>query len=231
MTVADWVAPGLEFFHSVRYGGVHFFKGFLRGGALLDENLRLKQELAALRAHEETHRQLFQENARLRALLQFKTQAPWKLIPAEVIGREFGPWSRTLLLNKGKADGVGEGMAVMTPVGMVGRVSEVGGSSSRVRLIVDAHFRVPAAVSEPRTTGLVMGSTAGECLLTYLALDAQVHPGQAVLTAGGNSFAPEGIPVGEVEAVSQDASELFLTARIRPAVAVHAVEEVVVVSE
>jgi len=162
-------------------------------------------------------------------LLGFSVQAPWNLIAAEVVARELGPWSRTLLLDKGAAQGVAKGMAVITPVGLVGRISEVGGSSSRVRLITDAHFRVPGKVSQTHIAGLVKGGSTGECLLTYLPLDAEVNSGLVVLTAGGKSFSPGGIQVGVVRRVEPDASTLYLNARLEPSVNLHAIEEVLVV--
>ena len=203
--------------------------GFFRGPFLLEENQRLHQRLAAAQAHEETHRQLFQENARLRNLLDFKSRSAWRVIPAEVIGHELRLWSRTLVLNKGTNQEVYNGMAVITPTGLVGRVSEVGSSTSRVILVTDPHFRVSAALSQSRVSGLVTGNASGDCLLTYLPLDTELKKGEPVLTSGGRSFCPEGIWVGTVLSASPDSSKLFLSARIRPAVNGAAMEEVLLV--
>ena len=194
-----------------------------------EENRVLRYRLEALRAHEDVHRQLAQENTRFRELLEFRAQTPWRTMPAEVIGREIGPWSRSLLVDRGESDGVRAGMAVITPVGLVGRISEAGRSSSRVTLLTDPHFRIAAAVGEIQLFGLCVGTGRGECHLTYLPLDAAVDVGRTVTTAGGKSFAPEGIPIGTVRRVWKDSSEMFQTAGLRPAVDSGQVEEVLIV--
>lgn len=231
MTFTGWMEPGLRIVHAAQKGVHQLFTGLFRGVRLAEENRRFKQDLAALLAHEETHRQLFEQNARFRELLEFKAQAPWTLIPAEIIGRELGPWSRTLLLDKGARAGIRSGMAVMTPVGLVGRVSEVGSTTSRVRLINDFHFRVPGTVSKTQVAGLVKGGSPGECVLTYLPPGSEVPPGTLVVTTGGKSFSPKGIPVGTVKKIEPDPSQLYWTATLQPAVNVNALEEVLVVVE
>lgn len=221
--------PAYQGLQIARSGIRSFLLGFLRGPFLEEENRALGRELEALRAHEETHRQLSEENTRLRGLSEFRAKVPWRMIPAEVIGRDLSLWSRTLLLDKGARDGVRMGQAIITPVGLVGRINEVGRSSSRGILITDPHFRVAAFTSVNRVSGLVLGTASGECLLTYLPLEVPVPSQESVLTSGGKSFCPDGIPVGAIRAVNEDSSHLYRTARIRPAVDLGSVEEVLVV--
>ncbi len=212
-----------------RTGFCRVLFGISRGPFLLEQNQILRNQLATALAHEETHRQLSMENGRLRALLDFKAKSSWRMVPAEVIGREMSLWSRTLLLNRGTRDGIENGMAVITPVGLVGQISEAGGSASRVVLMTDPHFRVAGTLARTRTFGLITGNASGECLLTYLPLNADLKSGEPVLTTGGRSFCPEGIPVGTVQAVNEDSSRLFLSARIQPAVNLSALDEVLIV--
>ncbi len=227
-TVTSWIKPGLYGAGSIREGFGGLFTGFLELFSIREENRLLRAQLQALRAHEETHRELLDENVRLRDLIQFRLQAPWRLRSAEVIGRELGPWSRGILLDRGTKDGIRAGMAVVAPKGLVGRISEAGPDSSRAVLLTDAHFRITATLSRRRLPGLVMGG-GGQCLLTYLPLDLELEVGEPVLTAGGKSFCPEGIPLGLVDRVWKDPSEMFQTARIEPAAPLGRVEEVLVV--
>ena len=229
MALAGWLEPSFQGIRAVRSGAADFFLGLLRGPFLIEENRLLREQLSAAVAHEQTHEDLAMENARLRALMEFRARSPWRLIAAQVIGRELGPWSRTLLLDKGRRDRFREGMAVITPVGLVGRISEVGASTSRVSLLADPHFRVAGTLVSLRVTALVTGTASGECLLTYVPLDAELKEGLAVLTAGGRSFCPQGIPIGTLQKPREDPSRLFLSARIRPAVNCAALEEVLVV--
>ena len=228
MTFLDRLRPGFEGFQAARVGLHRLTFGFLNGPFLLEENQSLRNQLAAALAHEETHRELAQENGRLRALIGFKKRSPWAIIPAEVIGHELSLWSRTLLLDKGTRDGVKIGMAVITPVGLIGRISEAGGTSSRVILVTDPHFRVSATLASSRISGLAAGTPSGECLLAYLPVNAELKEGDKVFTSGGKSFCPEGILIGSVGKPQPDPSKLFLSARIRPAVQAGAVEEVLI---
>ena len=227
--VTGWFKPGLQGAGSVRQGFGGLFTGVLDLLSVREENQLLRGQVQAFRAHEETHRELLQENERLRELLRFKEKAAWRLRPAEVIGRELGPWSRSILLDCGSQDGIRQGMAVIAPKGLVGRISEVGPTTSRAVLITDAHFRVTGILSRRRVSGLVMGGGGGQCLLTYLPVDLEIEVGEVAVTAGGKSFCPEGIPIGPVRKVWKDPSDMFCTARIEPAAPLGSVEEVLVV--
>ena len=122
-------------------------------------------------------------------------------------------------------------MAAITPVGLVGRVSEVGTAASRVILVTDSHFRVAATLASSRISGLVTGTSSGECLLTYLPLDAQIKEGEKVLTSGGRSFCPGEILIGVVGKPQVDSSKMFLVARVRPAVQGGSLEEILIVQK
>lgn len=229
-TFLGWVRPLFDTVHAGREGFGHFGGAILDVFSLAEENRILRSRMEALLSHEETHRELFRENSRLRKLLEFRAKAEWGVIPAEVIGREMGPWSRGLLLDKGTSQGIRKGMAVITAVGLVGRISETGSRTSRVVLLTDPHFRVTGRLPEISVSGLVAGGPTGQCSITYLPLDETFKEGQIVSTAGGRSFAPGGIPIGVVRRVWKDSSEMHQTARVQPVVQLGSVDEVMVVS-
>ena len=229
-TFLGWTRPFFDTVHILREGFGGIAGGVLDAFSLEEENRILRARLESLNAREETHRELFRENARLRQLLEFRAKTGWKVIPAEVIGRELGPWSRGLLLDKGTKQGIQKGMAVLTSVGLVGRISEAGSNSSRVVLLTDPHFRVMGRLPETSVAGLVSGGPAGECLINYLPLDQAFQQGQSVSTSGGKSFAPPGVPIGAIQKVWKDSSEMYQTARVQPSVHLGAVDEVLVVS-
>lgn len=229
MPFLDRLTPLLKGIQEVRGGFRDVVVGVLHAPALFSENQVLRNQRDLLMAHEETHQILSQENARLRELLRFQEQAPWTLIPAQVVGREYSIWSRGILLDKGTRDGIRTGQAVMTPVGLVGRVAEVGRRSCRVILINDPHFRVSAVLSRGRVSGLIAGTPSGECQLNHLPLDVTPRGAETVVTSGGASFCPAGIPIGVVQGISRNPSELSRSARVHPAVALSAVEEVLVI--
>ena len=225
----DTVEPLFLVLNSFRQGFSHLTLGLLRFWYLEEENRVLRTKLEILEAHEAVHGSLSRENTRLRQMLDFQLKVPWHTMPAEVLGREMSSGSRKLLLDKGTHDGLQIGLPVINPTGLVGRVVETGISSSRAILITDPHFRIAAKTARSGISGLCTGSDRGECLLTYLPLDAELKPGEMVWTSGGRSFSPAQIPIGVVTQVWKDSSQLFLTARLRPTAKLSSLEEVLVV--
>lgn len=133
-------------------------------------------------------------------------------------------------MDQGVEAGIRPGMPILAPGGLVGRTTEVGSFSSRGILLNDPHFRISALVSETGTAGLLIGTSSGDCLLTYIPRESVVQPGQSVVTAGGKSFCPAGVPVGSIQCVINDPSALFQSAKIRPRVSLAALEDLLVVT-
>src|SRR5262245_57784683 len=73
-----------------------------------------------------------QENARLRDLLAFRERLAGDVLAAAVIGRDATGLARTLTIDRGSADGVTKGAAVLAPAGAVGQVFLVGVHAARV---------------------------------------------------------------------------------------------------
>jgi rod shape-determining protein MreC len=92
-------------------------------------------------------------NIRLRSLLNFQKTITNKVIAAEVIGKDPSPWFKTIMINKGKDDGVEKGAAVVIPQGIVGQVAEVSVHNSKVLLIIDHNSAVDALVQRTRARG------------------------------------------------------------------------------
>jgi len=229
MSVTESFMPLLKAAQAARSGIVTLFLGLVKAPYLEEENRLLREQVGTLLAHEETHQQLFQENARLRNLVGFQAKAPWQILPAQVIGREYSLWSRTLLLDKGREAGVRVGQAVIASVGLVGRISDAGRKVSRAILLTDPHFRVAATTAESRISGLVTGTSSGECLLTFLPLSAESKPGEMVVSSGGRSFCPEGVSIGRLESLKNDPSGMFRMGSLRLAVDASAAEDLFVV--
>jgi rod shape-determining protein MreC len=223
------ISPVLRVFASTRDGFSHLFSAVTGVFSMEEENRLLRLKLETLESHEPVHQSLSAENARLRNLLDFKKKSGWPTVGAQVIGRDLGPWSRTLLIDRGQNHRIRDGMAVITPAGFVGRVTQAGKTTSRVAVLTDPHSRVMAVSTKNRIFGLAMGNGGGQLVWTYLPLDAEIQEKQSIVTAGGKSFAPENIPIGTVRRIWQDPSQLYRTAEIVPAVELSGVEEVLVV--
>ncbi len=203
---------------------VFFHRNFIQRERLGFEVDSLRRELLQM---EETRL----ENERLRAMLQFRESAPYRLIPARVIGRSADSWASTLLIDRGRSQGIRKGMGVMTPLGLIGRVIDTGERMSKVLLISDPDLGVSGVVERTRQEGLVSGTLGTLLTMKYLAMDADIRPGDTVITSGITSVYPKGIPIGTVVEVRTELSGLSMYATLKPAVNSGTVEEVFVVDQ
>lgn len=166
------------------------------------------------------------ENVRLRDLLKFKSQSGNKTISAQVIGRDPSNWTSIIYIDKGSDDGINKYMAVTTDKGLVGRVVEAGSATAMVMFITDPDSRIGVLIQRSRHDGLLYGTLSRQCQAVYLALDADVWPGDLVLSSGLGSSVPKGLLVGTVEDVFIDKSGLYQSAVVKPAVDLSRIEEV-----
>jgi len=168
------------------------------------------------------------ENERLRRLLNFKTiiEKERKSIAARVIGRDPSNWTSIIYVDKGADDGIKKYMAVTTDKGLIGRVIEVGAASSKVMYISDPDSRIGVLIERTRHDGLLYGTLSRGCQMIYLDLDADVWPGDIVLSSGLGYQVPKGLLVGTIEDVFIDKSGLYQCAVVNPAVDLSRAEEV-----
>lgn len=192
-------------------------------------NLKLQTQNGLLLQEKFLTQELEAENARLRALLDLRARQEFKTIVADVIGRDFNAFRPAIVLNKGKKDGVKQYAAVLTQMGLVGKVLEAGQLASKVILINDPDLSVPAINARTREHGLVSGSLGGRCVLRFLDLDSDVKVGDSIITSGLNGTYPEGLSVATVKIVSTESSGLAKFAVLEPSVALSSLEEVMVV--
>ena len=189
---------------------------------LRDENKRLYQEVIRLR--EEAA-----QAKRMSAQLGFKEQATERLLAARIISRDASEWFITATIDVGRRDGVRPGQAVVTARGLVGQVFEVSPTSSLIHSVTDRKSGIGAMVQRSRVACLCMGQYPDPPHLTYLSKDADVKPGDIVITSGQGGVIPKGMPIGRVMDVKPESGGFMRGATIRPSVAFDQVEEVFVV--
>jgi rod shape-determining protein MreC len=134
-------------------------------------------------------------------------------VAANVIARDPSLWYQTVEVNAGSGDGVSINDPVTGDGGLVGKVTEVTGSSSIVTLITNAsskeQFGVTATVTDTTGDTGVLEPAVGnpnQMVLQDLPNRAQIKPGMQVVTAGYkdpsnselNSLYPPGILIGTV---------------------------------
>ncbi len=169
---------------------------------IYDENAKLRADNTRLQQWQAVARQLEQENANYRALLNIQPEAKISYITARVIGDAGGPFVRTLIMNAGLKDGVSKGQAIVNGEGVIGRIVTAGQRSSRILLLTDLNSRVPVVVEGTRYRGILAGDNEILPRLTFLPMSAKVRPGDRIVTSGHGGLFPPGLPVGNVASTS-----------------------------
>ena len=205
------------------------------GWRTLADLMRARTELVALRTrNRELEQQAVRmgeaelENARLKRLLDFRDTLTGDVIAARVVGRDATGLSRTITIDRGEANGVRKGAAVIVPEGTVGQIFLVSHHAARVLLISDHNSGVDAFVQRSRARGIVEGTVDGGCGLKFLKRTEDVQVGDLVVTSGLDGIFPKGLPVGRVTAVDKRGQGLFQYAEITPNADFDRLEEILV---
>lgn len=179
---------------------------------------------------------LSEENTRLRSALELKRRRWSRSVAAHVVGRDPQRWFHEIVLDKGREDGIGVDNAVLAIMGdregLVGRIIEASAHVSKAMLLQDPLSAVAVALSgEAGEDGVVEGTNSHDLILNYLDRSSHVKIGDWVLTSGLGKAYPPGIPVGWVQEIGLDPRQLFLQAKLRPAVKSNQLRAVLVLVE
>jgi len=216
-TVLSVFAPVGDFASGVFRPVGDAWSGAFDGADLKRQNDELKRQVQDLNG------QIAQGQAAQNDLEQLRAasglQLPLAITPlvAEVISGPIANFDSTIWINRGSDDKVAKGMPVVVGRGLVGQVVEVTGSKSSVRLITERDFSVGVAVQGVPGTGLVHGQGDPQRMRADgFDITMPLQVGQLLSTAGTpESPYPGGIPVGTVESVTDDNSQMQKTAEVK----------------
>jgi len=201
------------------------------------ENAKLRSEVRTWKAQALVNLAAAKENETLKNLLQYE-QGPaypknFRAVNASVISFPSGPFDQELTISAGSDSGIRLNAPVMSAEGLVGHVTNVGQSTSRVMLITDPDSSVAARDLTTRVTGLVHRGQAGALILDRVPKEAVVNKGDVIVTQGTGDrrypdLYPYGLPIGQV--LSANASDIasFLTVQVAPFANLGSLDAVVV---
>ncbi len=197
--------------------------------SLEQENTKLKKLVEQLKLESQLLKEQTTENMRLRELLSFKKKYSYKIIPAEIIGRDPSSWFKTIMINKGMADGITPGSGVITPSGVVGRIIKVSGNTAKILLIIDVNSSFDAVVKRTRARGIVEGYAENLCELNYVLKTEDVRIGDIIISSGLHKKIPGGVTLGKVSNIIKDKKGFFQHVEIKPSVDFSKLNEVLIV--
>jgi rod shape-determining protein MreC len=176
---------------------------------------RLQQEKTVLLTRGADLRDIGAENQRLRKMLGLAPRIPYPLMAADVLSRQsvrpLGSW----VVDRGHESGIEEGMAVLAPDGLVGRVIEAGYGYSLVQVITDPDCRVAVINLRSRHPGTLY-SPDGLRVEVESNVNADYKAGDTLVTWGAGGVFPKGLPVGLVISADAHAVGVLRQCLVRP---------------
>lgn len=190
---------------------------------------KLQNEIDLLRRRLFDLGEINQENERLRNLFNFKQKSPLRLVAARVIGRSPDSWSASVIIDKGRRNGIKSGMVVINAKGLVGSIVESTDNVSKVLLINDPNQGIFSIIQRSRQEGLVSGVLGSNLIMRYLPQEAQIELGDSIITSELSRIYPKGLLIGQVVHIGREFSGLNRYALVKPAVNLSSIEEVLVI--
>lgn len=201
----DTTRPAAELAATSRSDTQGFFEvvaGYFTRGSRV---AKLEREVAEARVQLAEQAALREENGRLKALLALTEGETKPIAVTRLIGSTSSSTRRFATIAAGSQQGVRPGMAVRSPLGLVGRVLEVGDNTSRILLITDSESTVPVRRSTDGIQAYAIGR--GDGTLQIKLATTGLNPfkkGDAIVTSGSGGLFRPGEAVAVVSSLTVD---------------------------
>ncbi len=198
----------------------NYHQDWLSRRNLLAENQELRENLSSCQFNRSQFNELKAENEILKQELDFVRQRRLEFVSARIITGVSDSLSQSVVINRGRRDGLAEGMAVVVNQGiLVGKIYQLGEYSSKVLLLTDNRSKVAATVENAqRTAGLIEGRFGLSFEMTNIPKNQEIAEGDLVVTSGLEGKIPKGLLIAEIETIKEVESEVFKTALLSPIV-------------
>jgi len=184
---------------------------------LRQENLELTARLRLANLQLQRFAALEDENRRLRDMRENSAGVAERALVASILNVDLDPFRHRVLLDKGASDGVFKGQAVLDAEGIFGQVSKVNAQTAEAILISDAEHAIPVQSNRNGLRTIAVGTgDAGRLSLPFVTIEADLKPGDLLLSTGMGGVFPPGYPVAEVTRVERAATATFALVEARP---------------
>jgi rod shape-determining protein MreC len=191
---------------------------------------RLQAERLLTNARLQRLSALESENARLRDLLEARTHVRDEVRVAEIMAVEANPYSHSIVINVGKREGAYDGQAIVDAAGVIGQVIETGLSTSQAMLISDPSHSLPVEINRNGLRTIANGTGEfGRLVLPFITNNADIRPGDLLVTSGLGGAFPAGYPVAVIDTVNRIPQEPFADVSATPSAKLDQVREVMLI--
>jgi rod shape-determining protein MreC len=204
------------------------YHGYLDMRRAVNENVDLRRKVASLTTENLKLRQSEGDLRRLRSLLAYSEQFNMQTSMAQTIMLDTAGRFKSIIIDRGSAEGVEVNDVVANANGLIGRVVLTTSDLAKVQLVTDNNCAVGALVERTRRQGVVRGNGTNVIEMFDIPSLADVQAGDRILTAGIDGIYPKGIPIGVITK-AEGGESLFKTIQLKTAVDFGTVEEVIVI--
>ena len=207
---------------------INFSKVKQENKELTDKNAELENKLVE-------YNRMKEENTRLREMFNYsEAHKNYNYLGCNIVGYSGGNISNGYIIDKGTNDGIKKDMIVITPAGLVGKVTKSEGNHSIVQTILNENIAVASMVESTReTTGILQGATSNKnknlTILSNIPIESEIKEGDVILTSGLGTMYPQEIRIGEVVSVEIDSVGIMKKAVVKPYVDFNKLEELFIV--
>lgn len=203
--------------------------------SLKEENLKLIDELNALKAENNNLKQQTYKIKEYEELFKLSNSFAYPTVGASIIGKGSDNWYSTFTLDKGSKDGIEVDMNVIAQTGLVGIVTAVTDNTCTVTAIISDDCKVSGMLMDSGDTCTLGGSLKlmekGLISLYYLEKDVVIRDGDKIVTSNISSKYLKGILVGYAKDVTLDANSLTQSGYLVPAVDFKHLRDVLIILE
>ena len=211
------------------------FDFFINFSKVKQENEELAAKNAELENKLIEYNRMKEENTTLREMFDYsQANQNYNYLGCNIVGYSGGNISNGYIIDKGTNDGVKKDMVVITPAGLVGKVTKSESNYSIVQTILNENIAVASMVESTReTTGILQGITDNKkknlTILSNVSIESEVKEGDVILTSGLGGMYPQEIRIGEVVSVEVDSVGIMKKAIVKPYVDFNKLEGLFVV--
>lgn len=204
---------------------------------LVQENERLRAQLAQMEQENRDNDQASEENIRLRELLNLQAKhTDFTFESAKVVSWNASNWDSSFTISKGSESGLEVGDSVVTEYGvLVGTIIETGSNWATVETVVDLDTSVGVLVGSEEVSGILEGDytlmRSQYMKLSFVAETGRVITGDIVVTSGAGGAYPQGLIVGNVTSVHSEAAGQIEYAVVEPFTDLNGLTQIFVVTD